>query len=214
MTVAQQPARWAIPGDYGERILIEFPWEVPLFDEEKVAFLEELGKLRALVEAGHFNPLIIAFEFCCRYQIIPPDWVHFAIKEKLCELGSQDRQLITKGIRRRIDRVRWATVKHFRESKRLSWDLAYAAASNELHGTSAGGEETMRASYKRFQHDPFISLLREEGRLDQIIEFACEIHRTKKGLPPPGFSYAAFTRLKLSNSRTLNRRGFAGGSNS
>jgi hypothetical protein len=169
--------RLAISDDnFDHRVLIDLRWERPLSDEDKIAATEELSNLKPLIEAGHISPLYHALWLIKIWELALPDWVYTAIGNLIEKEASRDRRRLAKGRQRWSDRVRWATVKYLKQSGRLSWEAAYHEAALHLGGGSAAGsEETIRASYKRHQHDSYVELLKKASP-EAVNEYARETY--------------------------------------
>jgi len=125
---------------------------------------------KPFIEAGQIGPLYSTLGWFKFFELLPPDWLYDAIFTVLDKEVSRHGRELAKGRQYEIDLIRWATVKHYREDMRLSWERAYAAASRKLRGSPAGrSEETIRASYKRHQHDGFVELLRQREDADAAV---------------------------------------------
>ena len=183
---AERPfLRVAVSGDKSEKVLIDLRWEHPLSDADKIAATEELSKLKPLVEAGQISPLYSALSYFKMWQLVPPDWLYDAVFELIHKETSRNRRGQAKERQHSIDLIRWATVKYYRESVGLTWEAAYDAASRKLQGSPAGGnEETIRASYKRHQHDGYIELLRRHDGAEAVGRYAREIYEDREKLMP------------------------------
>lgn len=127
-----------------------------------------LAELRDAYFKGDLAALVIAVDICVmRFGL--PDWIMSAVADvaKKQIQGTKRRGRVGNYSAQRkqhaIHHVRWATVLHLRENcpeRKLTWDGAYAEASQELRGTAAqGSADRMKASYRKFLRDGDISRL-------------------------------------------------------
>jgi hypothetical protein len=105
---------------------------------------------------------------------------------KLVKLKARTRQQM---VQREVDQLRWATVHHFRVTRRLTCEAAWDAATKELDHTRAhGSEETIRSSYKRMNRHPLIRSMRRDGLPSDIDDFAREQYENRQAISRRIFS--------------------------
>lgn len=159
---------FAIPDDDGE-IILHFPvcQSGKLSEDEKQKVLAELdSKLRP---RNTLSSLSLTLDFLEMYSILPPPWVHRRMQALIRNLWEKDRRLQARVRQQLVDQVRWGVVRHLRRTQRLSWENAYAAASEALKETSsAGADVSMKASYQKHQRSAGIKRIVADDGADAL----------------------------------------------
>ena len=164
---------FAIPDDGEGEIILKFPPPPPLklTDEQKQEVLAELSsKLRT---RDSVYSLSVALQFLQMYNITPPSWVYDRLQSLIRNRWEEDRRTRAKEGQRIVDQIRWGAVRHLRSTRRLSWEKAYAAASDDLRGTaSAGSDASMKASYQKHQRSARIKRIVADDGADALSYWA------------------------------------------
>jgi Resolvase, N terminal domain/Recombinase len=181
-----------------------------LTDDEKETIIAELSKCEPDISAGNLEVLELALEICRRCELPTPGWLLPHALEainKLVKLKARTRQQM---VQREVDQLRWATVHHFRVTRRLTCEAAWDAATKELDHTRAhGSEETIRSSYKRMNRHPLIRSMRRDGLPSDIDDFAREQYESRQAISRRIFSLDS----QQGTTAKKGRRQHAGGKN-
>jgi hypothetical protein len=167
-----------------EKIGVPFNSDEPasaLTDDEKQTVLVELSRCEPTIRAGNLELLELALEICNRCQLPAPVCLLPHALDAINRLLKLRPRTQHQMMQREIDLLRWATVHHLRVSRGLTWDAAYAAASEELnHSCARGSAETMRASYKWINRHPLIESMRQQGPAGEIDAVAREQYEKRQ----------------------------------
>lgn len=136
--------------------------------EQQMQVLSQLAEKAAPRVANDAELLWLVLEMLRAYDLPMPDWVFNALEDLMVDKLTISQRDNAKMRNMFIDEIRWAVVLHTRASTDCSWEQSFGEVAEALAETPAGGsDETIRASYKRFQRTPLVRAMTPDERIEK-----------------------------------------------